>query len=355
MKILFSAIVVIFFFGCTKNQYSQRYFQFNYEVSIDSTNGKKMELWIPVPKTNEVQTISHLTYDLDGLNYELKTDPKHNNKYLYIYSENGISETKNIKLSCNVLRKEHGNVNFKNINPENYLVSYRKVPVGSIFSDVITGNKLNKNDMESVYNFVLNGMHYGKPKSSSLEDIYFSGKNPKTNKEWMPEDQKFGRLEVDKNQVVNFYKESKNNNDKYTFGNGNSLYACDIGVGNCTDYHSYFISIGRTLEVPVRFHMGFPIPNAEEGKVDGYHCWADYYVYGEGWYPVDISEADKDPSRAEYYFGTLCSNRVEFMIGRDFKIDNYEEESVNLFIYPLFEVDDKVSKEYTKKFSYKNL
>ena len=27
----------------------------------------------------------------------------------------------------------------------------------------------------------------------------------------------------------------------YTFGNGNSIYACDIGVGNCTDYHSYFI------------------------------------------------------------------------------------------------------------------
>ena len=67
------------------------------------------------------------------------------------------------------------------------------------------------------------------------------------------------------------------------------------------------------------------------------------------------AEADKDPGRAKYYFGTLCSDRVDFMVGRDFKIDNYEEESVNLFIYPLFEVDDQVSKGYSKKFSYKNL
>ena len=43
------------------------------------------------------------------------------------------------------------------------------------------------------------------------------------------------------------------------------------------------------------------------------------------------------------------------MVGRDFKIDNYEEESVNLFIYPLFEVNDQISKGYSKKFSYKNL
>ena len=43
------------------------------------------------------------------------------------------------------------------------------------------------------------------------------------------------------------------------------------------------------------------------------------------------------------------------MVGRDFTIDNYGEESVNLFIYPLFEIDDKKSEAYTKKFKYKNL
>ena len=72
------------FYSCSNKQYDQRYFQFNYEVSINPTNGKKMELWIPVPQSNEVQAISNLSYDLDGLDYELKTETKHNNKYLYI-------------------------------------------------------------------------------------------------------------------------------------------------------------------------------------------------------------------------------------------------------------------------------
>jgi len=314
-----------------------------------------MEIWIPIPQSNEVQTISNLEYDLDGLSFELKNENKHDNRYIYIYAKEGTEKTKNIKISCNVLRQEHSNIKYDGVNPSNYLVSYSQVPVGNIFSDIIDNNKLHKNDIKSVYDFVLKGMHYGKPKDATETDTYYSGKNPNTDIKWLPENQKFGMLEVSKNQVVDIYKKSKTKNDKYTFGNGNSLYACDIGVGNCTDFHSYFMSIGRTLQIPIRFHMGFPIPNGNGGKVGGYHCWANYYVEGEGWYPVDTSEADKDPRRADYFFGTLCSDRVDFMIGRDFNIDNYESESVNLFIYPLFEVDDKISKGYSKKFSYKNL
>ena len=314
-----------------------------------------MELWIPIPQTNEVQTISNLTYDLDGLDYEFKNELKHNNIYVYIYSKEGTQEVKNIKISCNVLRKEHSNIKYKNVNPNNYLISYLQVPTGDVFLKIINDNNLEKNNVKGIYDFVLNGMHYGKPKNSTLDDIYYSEKNPNTNIDWMPPNQKFGRLEVSKDEVVSIYRNSKEKNDKYTFANGNSLYACDIGVGNCTDYHSYFMSLGRTLEIPVRFHMGFPISNKNEGKVGGYHCWADYYIEGEGWYPIDISEADKDPDRADYFFGTLCNNRIDFMIGRDFNIDNYEEESVNLFIYPLFEVDDKISMDYIKKISYRNL
>jgi len=354
MKRLFSIIIILLLSSCANKQLDQRYFQFNYEVSINPTDGKKMELWIPVPQSNKVQAISNLSYDLDGLDYELKTEPDHKNKYLYIYSKEGISEVKNIKLSCNVLRKEHENVKYENITNDKYLKASRMVPTGDVFKDIISENNLNNKNMKNVYEYVLNGMHYGKPtddKNSKNYKYIHGGKNPKTGKEWLPNNITYGRNNNTKDELV----KSQNKNKKYAYGNGNSLYACDIGVGNCTDYHSYFISLSRTLDVPARFHMGFPIPSGEEGKVGGYHCWADYYVDGKGWFPVDISEADKDPGRAKYYFGTLCSDRVDFMVGRDFKIDNYEEESVNLFIYPLFEVDDQVSKGYSKKFSYKNL
>ena len=40
------------------------------------------------------------------------------------FLENRISEIKNVKLSCNVLRKEHGSVEYKNI--DNDIIGYFK-------------------------------------------------------------------------------------------------------------------------------------------------------------------------------------------------------------------------------------
>ena len=115
------------------------------------------------------------------------------------------------------------------------------------------------------------------------------------------------------------------------------------------------MSLSRTLEVPARFHMGFPIPDAEEGKVGGYHCWADYYEEGLGWNPVDISEADKAPDKAEYFFGNVTESRVEMIVGRDFMLKGYDQGIINLFIYPLLEINDVKSDSFSKSFIYKNL
>ena len=355
-------ILILFFSSCAEKSMAtnsleskSRKFTFEYNVVIESTNNKKLELWIPYPKSNEVQTVSNIEVDSDGLKYEVKDEAEHGNKYIYVSSNEGTSTEKNIALKFNVLRIEHGSVEYKGVDQNNYLKSYSTVPTGKAFESVISDNDLNSKNIRKIYDFVLNGMHYGKPKSSDVSDAYFSGKNPKTNKDWLPSSMKYGEKEVSKDQVLGFYTSSKVDGGNYTFGNGNSLYACDVGVGNCTDYHSYFMSVGRTLEIPVRFHMGFPIPSEESGKVGGYHCWADFFVEGKGWTPVDISEADKDPSRKDYFFGTVCKNRVEMMVGRDFVLEGYEGGAVNLFIYPILEVDDNKSKAFKKSFNYKNL
>ena len=180
----------------------------------------------------------------------------------------------------------------------------------------------------------------------------------KTGKEWLPNNITYGRNNNTKDELV----KSQNKNKKYAYGNGNSLYACDIGVGNCTDYHSYFISLCRTLDAPARFHMGFNIPPDDsedgEGIVKGYHCWADYYAVDENgkgtWYPVDISEADKAPDKAEYYFGTLNKDRVEFTTGRDLELKGREGKE-NFFIYPLFEGTKEMEKGKDFSFKYKNI
>ena len=331
-----------------------REFTFTYHVNLESSDGKKIELWLPVPQSNEVQTISNLSVDAGGLNYEIKDEKEHGNKYLYVLSNKGINAAKTITMTFDVLRQEHQNVEFSEVDSEKYLSASMMVPKGKVFESIIDENKLNKNDMKSVYDFVLSGMHYGKPTGDKDNPNYKyinGGINKNTGKEWLPKQITYGRLKVAHDMLV----EKQNKKESYAYGNGNSLYACDIGVGNCTDYHSYFISLSRTLDVPARFHMGFPIPNEKEGKVGGYHCWADYYIEGKGWHPVDISEADKAPEKAEYFSSTVCKNRVDMMVGRDFLLENSNQGPLNLFIYPLLEIDDEKSKAFTKYFTYKNI
>ena len=330
-----------------------REFTFSYEVVVEPSNNQKLELWLPVPQSNEVQDITNFIIHSGGIPYDILDEERHGNKYVYFYANNGIPKEQKIIMSFDVARKEHNNVEYGNIDNDRYLKASQMVPTGSIFKNIISDNDLNNQDMRSVYNFVLNGMHYGKPtdnKNSKNYKYIHGGKNPKTGQEWLSDDITYGLKKKTKNELV----ESQKKNEKYAYGNGNSLYACDIGVGNCTDYHSYFISLSRTLDVPARFHMGFPIPSGEEGTVGGYHCWADYYVDNEGWYPVDISEADKDPDRIDYFFGTVCKNRVDMMVGRDFQLKGYESDDINLFIYPLLEINDVESKAYKKSFSFKN-
>lgn len=124
------------------------------------------------------------------------------------------------------------------------------------------------------------------------------------------------------------------------WGRGDALYACDTRVGNCTDFHSLLIGEARALGIPARFVMGLPLPPGEqEGAITGYHCWAELYVEGRGWVPVDASEASKDRRYRDVFFGGLDANRVAFTIGRDIHIPQASTGSLNYVIYPHVEVD----------------
>ncbi len=140
------------------------------------------------------------------------------------------------------------------------------------------------------------------------------------------------------------------------WGRGDSLWVCDAKHGNCTDFHSLFISLARAEGIPARFEIGFPVPTGTEGTIPGYHCWAEFYANGVGWVPVDISEAWKDPKKRAYFFGTLDANRVQFTVGRDLTLQPKQDGGpLNYFIYPYVEVDGKEFEGVEKKFTYRDI
>jgi transglutaminase-like putative cysteine protease len=127
------------------------------------------------------------------------------------------------------------------------------------------------------------------------------------------------------------------------YGRGDVLWVCDSRFGNCTDFHSLFISLARSSGLPARFEIGFPLPPERgHGSIGGYHCWALFHTNDQGWLPVDISEADKHPEMKEYYFGNLTADRVTFSMGRDIDlVPRQAGPPLNFFVYPHVEVDGK--------------
>ena len=51
-----------------------RSFQFTYSVDVESTGGEKLELWLPIPRSNEVQTISNLKLITNGLQHNIEDE-----------------------------------------------------------------------------------------------------------------------------------------------------------------------------------------------------------------------------------------------------------------------------------------
>ena len=92
--------LTLLFFGCSKtinpsNTESteiqkNRTFQFTYQVDLEPSD-QKVELWFPIPKTNEVQNISNPILDSGSLFCEELIESVHLNHYYYCFSDTCLS------------------------------------------------------------------------------------------------------------------------------------------------------------------------------------------------------------------------------------------------------------------------
>ena len=138
------------------------------------------------------------------------------------------------------------------------------------------------------------------------------------------------------------------------WGRGDVLYACDAKKGNCTDFHSLFIAMARSQGIPARFEIGFPLPSDRHaGEIAGYHCWAEFFDPQNAWVPVDISEAWKHPVKKDFFFGAHDTDRIQFSMGRDLKLNPPQSgEPLNYLVYPYVEVEGQTYPNVSNEFSF---
>lgn len=124
--------------------------------------------------------------------------------------------------------------------------------------------------------------------------------------------------------------------------------------GKCADLSSVFVALARAAGVPAREIFGLRLPPGGEQEITGWqHCWAEFYLPGKGWIPVDpadvrkailtkgISLEEAKPLR-EYYFGAVDERRVEFGTGRDLVLNPAQAGGpLNYFMYPYAEADGR--------------
>ncbi len=130
--------------------------------------------------------------------------------------------------------------------------------------------------------------------------------------------------------IIDTYKYSKLgqglNGAKYLLENGN---------GECGDYSALFIALSRAKGIPARPVVGYWAISG----TDQTHVWAEFYLEGIGWIPVDatiaqISAIKRDTVMRDYYFGNMDNQRVILSKGFNIKL---VPAGPNGFIAPLLQ------------------
>lgn len=276
-----------------------RHFKFTYAAGIqDLPEDAEVRVWIPVPQDTTVQRIKVVDQQFPT-ETATKTEPKYGNKMLSFACRGRASVDFSITYDAarqEVLTSQGTHDNLTEEQRQLFLQANKLVPTSDeTCLALLDGLEAGESPWDlgrALYHRVEDHMQYDKP-------------------------------------------------DGKPWGRGDAVWACQNQFGNCTDFHSLFIALARAKGLPAKFEIGFPLPPERgEGTIGGYHCWAYFYVDGQGWIPVDISEADKHPDLKEYYFSNLSKDRLAFSSGRDLNlVPQQQGDPLNFFVYPYVEVD----------------
>jgi transglutaminase-like putative cysteine protease len=285
------------------------------QVKEIPAGARMLRLWLPVPQDSTVQQIKDLAFSRE---MKVDTESKYGNRVAYAEIENpGAAVEVTMKFVCTrkEIKADLEKLAGDGSDPEGAFPLFRGPDslvlvddeIKRLAGDITKGRKDTVDKARAIYDYVLEKMTYDK-----------SGQG---------------------------------------WGTGSTKFACEVGKGNCTDFHALFNSLCRAQGIASGFEIGLYLPyeKGKDEKLGGYHCWAFFRVPGKTWVPVDCSEADRFPDRAKFFFGGHTSNRVTLSTGRDITLSPKQDRApLNYFLNPYAEADGKDVK-CEKTWKYKDL
>lgn len=301
----------------------ERHFTFHYAFTVRNVSlGERARVWIPLAHSDAFQDVK-VTSRRGDMPLKAVRQPEYGNEVLYAETSKAEKGEYKFTVDYDVVRREHvvlvdgkpvggaASVKIPYIELARFLEADRLVPVTGVPAQLAEqetkGATTQLEKAKDIYEYVFRTMKYDK-----------SGAG---------------------------------------WGHGDTLWACDSKQGNCTDFHSVFISMARAEKIPARFQIGFPLPaDKHSAEIPGYHCWAEFYLDQTGWVPVDISEAWKHQEKHDYFFGAHDVNRMQFTQGRDLKLSPAQDGApLNYFVYPYVEIGGKEYANVAIAFSFEDV
>ena len=263
---------------------------------------KTLRVWVPVPQDSSVQKIDDLGFEPKPT---LHTEPKYGNRLAYLeITDPGTAWEGKMRFTCTRtgIKAKLDQLATDGKDPAGSYDVFRKADalvlvddeIKALAADVTKGKSGTLAKAEAIYEYVVGQMTYDKAHEG--------------------------------------------------WGLGSTKHACEVGKGNCTDFHALFNSLCRAEGIASGFEIGLypPYERKSDEKLGGYHCWAFFRVPGKTWVPVDCSEADRFPQRADFFFGGHTSNRVTLSTGRDIDlVPKQAGPAVNYILNPYAEADGK--------------
>ncbi len=316
MKRLVLAILLMSLASPAFAELKEREAEVTFKINLKApADVKEVRLWIPYPVSDKTQTVEDVKFSGNYANAGVYKENEYGNSALY--SEwSGPKSERVLTYSYKVKRKEVVAKDFpKSESPlskdefKEYLESTSRGPVTGKVKE--TAERITK------------GKETVLEKSRAIYD-------------WI---------------VNNMYRDP----DVKGCGTGEVEKLLEALGGKCGDIHSVYVALARSVGVPAREVFGIRIPKGKEGDMTkAQHCWAEFYLPGYGWVPVDPADVRKymlenkvsDPKEikdvVDYFFGAVNEGRVAYGKGRDITLNPPQKDGkLNYFMYPYAEADGK--------------
>lgn len=280
-------------FGGEEPQLREFHAEVAFRVRIPNPIGSKyLSLWVPYPISDDDQQIENIKSEGDYQSQGVYREPEFGNMVLYLrwLQEEGDAE---LDFSFEVKRREQRVLDFS---------AATDTPAPALVAPFL------KQDPALTLTL-----------ADALQALSVSGRSP-----------------LDRARAVYDYIIEHFERDPKIVGcgTGNVARFLDARKGKCADFSSTFVALARAALVPAREVYGLRLSAEPRADIsDDYHCWAEFYLSGIGWVPVDPSDVVKfaqsqalpldDPAvneRREYYFGSVDERRLRLGTGSEIRL-----------------------------------